>query len=92
MVAHVLSCFPDSKFGVDVHISFDSPVLSNQFASLEDLADFDKEIASCRTFVFVREVEMLLANNLIKGGDLDNALVIYDEPMAQENSIRSVIL
>ena len=76
---------PDSKFGVDVHISFDSPVLSNQFASLEDLADFDKEIASCRTFVFVREVEMLLANNLIKGGDLDNALVIYDEPMAQEN-------
>ena len=76
---------PDSKFGVDVHISFDSPVLNNQFASLEDLADFDKEIASCRTFVFVREVEMLLANNLIKGGDLDNALVIYDEPMAQEN-------
>ena len=57
---------PDSKFGVDVHVSFDSPVLSNQFASLEDLADFDKEIAACRTFVFVREVEMLLANNLIK--------------------------
>ena len=75
---------PDNKFGIDVHISFDSPVLNNQFASLEDFKDFDTEIASCRTFVFVREVEALLANNLIKGGDLDNALVIYDEPMSQE--------
>ena len=81
---------PDNKFGIDVHISFDSPVLNNQFASLEDFKDFDTEIASCRTFVFVREVEALLANNLIKGGDLDNALVIYDEPMSQEH-IRSAI-
>ena len=75
---------PDSKFGVDVHITFDSPVLSNQFASLEDLKAFDSEVASCRTFVFVREVEQLLQNNLIKGGDLDNALVIYDQPLEQE--------
>lgn len=74
---------PDSKFGVDVHIAFDSPVLSNQFASLEDLKDFDSEIAACRTFVFVREVEQLLQHNLIKGGDLDNALVIYDQPLEQ---------
>ena len=44
---------PDSKFGVDVHITFDSPVLSNQFASLEDLKTFESEVASCRTFVFV---------------------------------------
>ena len=75
---------PDSHFGIDVHVSFDSPVLDNQFASLESLQDFDTEIASSRTFVFVREVEMLLQHNLIKGGDLDNALVIYDEPMSQE--------
>jgi len=75
---------PDSHFGIDVHVSFDSPVLDNQFASLERLQDFDTEIASSRTFVFVREVEMLLQHNLIKGGDLDNALVIYDEPMSQE--------
>ena len=75
---------PDSHFGIDVHVSFDSPVLDNQFASLESLQDFDTEIASSRTFVFVREVEMLLQHNLIKGGDLDNAVVRYDEPMSQE--------
>lgn len=75
---------PDEKFGVDVHISFDSEVLSNQFASLDTLDDFASEIASSRTFVFVREIEQLLANNLIKGGDLDNALVIYDHKMEQE--------
>ena len=75
---------PDSHFGIDVHVSFDSPVLDNQFASLERLQDFDTEIASSRTFVFVREVELLLQHNLIKGGDLDNALVIYDEQMSQE--------
>lgn len=79
-----LILLPDSQFGIDVHISFDSPVLTNQFASLEDLKDFDSEIAACRTFVFVREVEMLLQHNLIKGGDLDNALVIYDQTMTQE--------
>lgn len=75
---------PDEKFGVDVHISFDSKVLSNQFASLDKLGDFASEIAGSRTFVFVREIEQLLANNLIKGGDLDNALVIYDHKMEQE--------
>ena len=66
-----------------MHVSFDSPVLSNQFASLESLEDFDQEISASRTFVFVREVETLLEHNLIKGGDLDNALVIYDQPMEQ---------
>ena len=75
---------PDNRFGIDVHVSFDSPVLDNQFASLENLEEFDTEIATSRTFVFVREVETLLEHNLIKGGDLDNALVIYDTPMEQE--------
>ncbi len=79
-----LLLLPDDKFGVDVHIAFDSNVLRNQFASLDKLEDFDKEIASSRTFVFVRELETLLANNLIKGGDLDNALVIYDKEMSQD--------
>ena len=74
---------PDSSFGVDVHISFDSPILSNQFASLDNLKKFETEIASSRTFVFVREIEQLLAHNLVKGGDLDNALVIYDKEMEQ---------
>ena len=74
---------PDHSFGVDVHISFDSPILSNQFASLDNLKNFETEIASSRTFVFVREIEQLLAHNLVKGGDLDNALVIYDKEMEQ---------
>ena len=74
---------PDHSFGVDVHISFDSPILSNLFASLDNLKNFETEIASSRTFVFVREIEQLLAHNLVKGGDLDNALVIYDKEMEQ---------
>ena len=80
-----LVILPDDKFSMNVLISFDSPVLSNQFASLNNLSDFATEIAASRTFVFVREVEMLLQNNLIKGGDLDNAIVIYDQMISQES-------
>jgi UDP-3-O-[3-hydroxymyristoyl] N-acetylglucosamine deacetylase/3-hydroxyacyl-[acyl-carrier-protein] dehydratase len=79
-----LIILPDDKFCINVLISFDSPVLSNQFATLNDMSDFPAEIAASRTFVFVREVEMLLKNGLIKGGDLDNAIVIYDQEMPQE--------
>ena len=74
---------PDDEFSIDVMVSFDSPVLPNQFASLERLEDFPTAIADSRTFVFVREIEPLVKNNLIKGGDLDNAVVIYDSPMEQ---------
>lgn len=74
---------PDDKFSIDVMVEFNSPVLKNQFAALDNLADFAGEIGSSRTFVFVREVEPLLTANLIKGGDLDNAIVIYDSPMEQ---------
>jgi UDP-3-O-[3-hydroxymyristoyl] N-acetylglucosamine deacetylase/3-hydroxyacyl-[acyl-carrier-protein] dehydratase len=75
---------PDSKFSVDTHISYPSQILSNQYASLEDLSQFKKEIAGCRTFVFVREIEHLLTQDLIKGGDLENAIVIYDEELPQK--------
>lgn len=75
---------PDDEFSIETKVAFDSPVLRNQFATLENLDDFDKEIASSRTFVFVREIEPLVKGNLIKGGDLDNAIVIYDSPMSQE--------
>ena len=75
---------PDDKFSVNTLISFDSPVLSNQFATMNDLSEFVSDFASSRTFVFVREVETLLSHNLIKGGDLDNAIVIYDQKMSQE--------
>lgn len=74
---------PDDEFVVDVRIDFNSPVLNNQYATLDRLDDYASEIADSRTFVFVREIEPLVANNLIKGGDLDNAIVIYDAPMAQ---------
>ena len=80
-----LIILPDEKFSVNVLISFDSPVLSNQFASMNDLSEFPSELAASRTFVFVREIEMLLNNNLIKGGDLDNAIVIYDQKLPQES-------
>lgn len=79
-----LTVLPDNDFSIDAMISYDSPVLSNQFARLENVADFQKEIASSRTFVFVREIEPLVKANLIKGGDLDNAIVIYDREMTQE--------
>lgn len=79
-----LIVLPDDDFSIDTMIEFDSPVLSNQFASLTSLADFKNEIAGSRTFVFVREILPLVENNLIKGGDLDNAIVIYDKKMSQE--------
>lgn len=74
---------PDDEFAVDVKIDFNSAVLNNQYASLDSMDNFATEISSSRTFVFVREIEPLVKNNLIKGGDLENAIVIYDSPMAQ---------
>jgi UDP-3-O-[3-hydroxymyristoyl] N-acetylglucosamine deacetylase/3-hydroxyacyl-[acyl-carrier-protein] dehydratase len=79
-----LIVLPDENFSINSLISFNSPVLSNQFATLEDMANFKNEIAASRTFVFVREIEPLLKAGLIKGGDLDNAIVIYDQEMPQE--------
>lgn len=79
-----LTILPDSSFGVHVLISFDSKVLSNQYASFENVEDYAEEIAPARTFVFVREIETLLDHDLIKGGDLDNAIVIYDQEISQE--------
>jgi UDP-3-O-[3-hydroxymyristoyl] N-acetylglucosamine deacetylase/3-hydroxyacyl-[acyl-carrier-protein] dehydratase len=74
---------PDDHFSIQTLIGFKSSILHNQYAVLNHLDDFAAEISSCRTFVFVRELEQLLKMNLIKGGDLENALVIYDEPIAQ---------
>lgn len=80
-----ITILPDDTFSVDVHIGFDSCVLNNQFASLSSLDDFAKDIASARTFVFVHEIEFLAKLNLIKGGDLKNAVVIYDKEVSQES-------
>ena len=77
-----LIAYPDDDFSIDVMISYDSVVLGNQYASYNRHVRFSEEIAPCRTFVFVRELETLLKNNLVKGGDVDNAIVIMDQPMA----------
>jgi UDP-3-O-[3-hydroxymyristoyl] N-acetylglucosamine deacetylase/3-hydroxyacyl-[acyl-carrier-protein] dehydratase len=79
-----ITVLPDTSFGVNANIAFDSVILDNQFATLDDLADFKSQIAASRTFVFVREIELLLQNGLIKGGDLDNAIVIYERQISQE--------
>lgn len=79
-----LVALPDDDFSLDVMISFKSPVLDNQFARLDSLKNFEKEIAPCRTFVFLHELEFLLNNNLVKGGDIDNAIVIMDRDVTQE--------
>ena len=75
---------PDEQFSITAMISFQSKWFSSQFATLNDMADFPKEVAGARTFVFLREIEPLLNAGLIKGGDLDNAIVIYENEMPQE--------
>ncbi|MBD5283875.1 MAG: bifunctional UDP-3-O-[3-hydroxymyristoyl] N-acetylglucosamine deacetylase/3-hydroxyacyl-ACP dehydratase [Bacteroides sp.] len=79
-----LTIYPDDGFSVEVMVEYNSPILPNQFAVLDDLADFKQEVASARTFVFVREIETLLQHGLIKGGDLQNAIVIYDRECPQD--------
>ncbi len=59
-------------------VDYNSPVLGSQHATISSIGDFKEQIASCRTFVFLHELEMLLKNNLIKGGDINNAIVIVD--------------
>jgi UDP-3-O-[3-hydroxymyristoyl] N-acetylglucosamine deacetylase/3-hydroxyacyl-[acyl-carrier-protein] dehydratase len=76
---------PDVNYRLTVMVDYNSPVLGTQHASMYQLSDFKKEIAKCRTFVFLRELEYLASNNLIKGGDLDNAIVLVDRAdVAQE--------
>jgi UDP-3-O-[3-hydroxymyristoyl] N-acetylglucosamine deacetylase / 3-hydroxyacyl-[acyl-carrier-protein] dehydratase len=79
-----ITLYPDDNFSIDVQIDFNSKVLGNQYASLRSLDEFEKEIASCKTFVFLHELEPLLKNNLIKGGDIDNALIIIEKPTTKE--------
>lgn len=78
-----LVALPSDNFEVTTLIDFNSPVLGQQFATLKHLDDYAREIAPCRTFVFLHEVEYLFSQNLIKGGDLDNAIVIVDRPVSQ---------
>jgi UDP-3-O-[3-hydroxymyristoyl] N-acetylglucosamine deacetylase/3-hydroxyacyl-[acyl-carrier-protein] dehydratase len=73
-----IAALPLDDYRVTVMIDYNSPVLGSQHASITSIRQFEKEIASCRTFCFLHELEMLYKNNLIKGGDLNNAIVIVD--------------
>jgi UDP-3-O-[3-hydroxymyristoyl] N-acetylglucosamine deacetylase/3-hydroxyacyl-[acyl-carrier-protein] dehydratase len=75
--------YPDDGFSIDVMIDYNSRVLGHQYAKLTQIEDFEKQIAPCRTFVFFHELEVLLKNNLIKGGDLQNAIVIMEREVPQ---------
>ncbi|MFU8843593.1 MAG: bifunctional UDP-3-O-[3-hydroxymyristoyl] N-acetylglucosamine deacetylase/3-hydroxyacyl-ACP dehydratase [Bacteroidales bacterium] len=75
---------PSDHFKVSVMIDFETEVLSTQNAALENITDFNEHISKCRTFVFLHELEYLLNNNLIKGGDLNNAIVFVNREVSQE--------
>lgn len=75
---------PAVDYRITCLIDFNSPVLGTQHANLNSLQDFKQEVAPCRTFVFLHELEYLISNNLIKGGDINNAIVIVDKPVSDE--------
>ena len=79
-----ITILPDDAFTITAMCSFESKFINSQFATLDDPELYSTEIASARTFVFVRDIEPLLQANLIKGGDLDNAIVIYERQTTQE--------
>src|SRR4030042_252956 len=76
--------YPDDKLQIDIQIDYRSKVLGFQYASIDGFENFATDIAPARTFVFLHEIEFLLKNNLIKGGDIDNAIVIIDRKVSQE--------
>ncbi len=75
---------PAHEFQLSVMIDYDSHVVPPQNAILRKIQHFKDDIAPCRTFVFLHELEILLSNNLIKGGDLNNAIVFVDRAISQE--------
>lgn len=79
----IITILPDEQFSITAMCSFNSKFISSQFATLDNIDKFADEIAPARTFVFVRDIMPLLQANLIKGGDLDNAIVIYEKQVDQ---------
>ena len=75
---------PQDEFRLTVMVDYNSPTLGTQHAHMYHIGEFENEISNCRTFVFLRELEILAKNGLIKGGDLDNAIVLVDKPLPQE--------
>ena len=88
----VMTATPSDHFSVDCMIEFKSDLIGSQQASIDSFENYSDDIARCRTFVFLHEVELLLAHNLIKGGDFDNALVFVDKPLGEEEKARLATL
>lgn len=79
-----ITIFPDEEFSITAMCSFDSKFISSQFATLDHMDNYVEEISKARTFVFVRDIFPLLQAGLIKGGDMDNAIIIYEREQSQE--------
>jgi len=75
---------PQDEFRLTVMVDYNSKILGTQHAHMYHIGEFEKEISTCRTFVFLRELEVLAKHGLIKGGDLDNAIVLVDQILPQE--------
>jgi len=80
-----ISIIPDENYKVNTIVDYKTKVLGEQEASINHISEFKKEISSARTFSFLHELETLLENGLIKGGDLNNAIVYVDKPLAESN-------
>jgi len=76
--------YPDDVFSVSVHVDYNSKIIGNQYATLNPDDNYAEKIAPCRTFVFLHDLEPLLKANLIKGGDLDNAIVVVENPVPDD--------
>lgn len=81
---------PDVHYRLTVMVDYNSPVLGTQHASMYHLGEFKKEISMCRTFVFLRELEFLAKNNLIKGGSLDNAIVLVEREDVNQEELKKL--
>ncbi|MBO97603.1 MAG: UDP-3-O-[3-hydroxymyristoyl] N-acetylglucosamine deacetylase [Flavobacteriales bacterium] len=84
--------FPSNKFEINVDIDYNSKVLGKQNATLNNISDFQNKISSSRTFCFLHELETLIDNNLIKGGNINNAIVIVEEEINDDklNKLRTI--
>ena len=84
--------YPDDEFSVSVHVDYNSKVVGNQYSTYNIADDYAEKIAMCRTFVFLHELEPLMKMNLIKGGDLDNAIVVVENPVSDDqlNHLKSI--
>lgn len=84
--------YPDEELSISVNIDFNSTVIGNQYAVFNNADNFAEQVAPCRTFVFLHELEPLINANLIKGGDLDNAIVIVEKPVGEAEAAKIAAL